>query len=52
MMYRRASLAAGRRALLVLCAAAIVIAIGLVVFQNPDRPPRWLWRLEVERSLS
>lgn len=51
MMMRRAAGEAVKRALRVWIAAAIVILIGLLVFQKHERLPDWVWRLEAQRAV-
>jgi hypothetical protein len=51
MMYRRAAVESGKRAGLVLIAAAIVVLIGLVVFSHREGLPRWVWDRQADQAI-
>jgi hypothetical protein len=51
-MMRRAAGEAAKRGVLVLIAAALVVMLGLVVFNNDTHLPEWAWRVAVTLELA
>ena len=51
-MIKRAAGEAAKRGFLVLLAAAIVVVLGLVVFNREPQLGDWAWRLAIVRELA